>query len=442
LRYSELVRFFFAAIAAASILTFAGTSSANGRFPQSNHVFFSPKDPDLVIVRVTFGMIISKDRGKTWDWVCEKSVGTSGVEDPMYAIGPNGVIMGTTFQGLTVSSDNACTFAYQPQLAKQVFIDLSARPDPKDVVVFSSVYDTQSDAGDLLFKSQLYETLDEGANFSPVGKAIDPLVLGETVDIAPTDPLRLYVSGVKDAGTAPTGALLVSTDHGSSWSMTIIPFAAGERSIFIAAVDPTNADRVYLRTLAAADMPARVLVSDDGGKTVRTIFTGKGTLPGFALSPDGAKIWVGGALDGVQQASTKDFAFTQKSTAPVECLAFANDGLWGCSSEKGGFIAGISTDEGATFTAKLHFCDIRGPLACASGTTPQCDALWPAQRATLGCNTVSDEGGSEPGDDEGGSHATGGCHCTFGREDAAPALAALVGVGGVVFVARRRRRRR
>jgi len=43
----------------------------------------------------------------------------------------------------------------------------------------------------------------------------------------------------------------------------------------------------------------------------------------------------------------------------------------------------VSTDDGATFQAKLHFCDITGPLSCPAGTltAQQCPALWPAQQA-------------------------------------------------------------
>ena len=37
----------------------------------------------------------------------------------------------------------------------------------------------------------------------------------------------------------------------------------------------------------------------------------------------------------------------------VQCLATRGDELWTCSAEVSGFVLGVSTDDGATFTAKL-----------------------------------------------------------------------------------------
>lgn len=60
----------YALIAALTLVisTFlAADARANGRFPQSNAIFFAPNDSDLVLLRTTFGEVISHDRGKTWD---------------------------------------------------------------------------------------------------------------------------------------------------------------------------------------------------------------------------------------------------------------------------------------------------------------------------------------------------------------------------------------
>ena len=72
-----------AALFAASSLV-APDAHANGRFPASNAVFFSPKDPDTQFVRVTFGLLGTRDAGKHWGWVCERAIGFSGLEDPTY----------------------------------------------------------------------------------------------------------------------------------------------------------------------------------------------------------------------------------------------------------------------------------------------------------------------------------------------------------------------
>ena len=58
--------------------------------------------------------------------------------------------------------------------------------------------------------------------------------------------------------------------------------------------------------------------------------------------------------------------FTQVSNLSIECLATRGTELWACSDdrESGAFVAGVSTDEGATFTPKLHFGSVSAPVAC------------------------------------------------------------------------------
>ena len=74
--------------------------------------------------------------------------------------------------------------------------------------------------------------------------------------------------------------------------------------------------------------------TENAGASWRTIFKGIGPLPGFALSSDGTRVFLGGPKDGIQVAATADFQFTQKTQIEVQCLFLAPDGLWACSNEK------------------------------------------------------------------------------------------------------------
>lgn len=431
---------------------------ANGRFPESNQILFAAHDPDLVLLRVTFGLLISHDRGKTFDWVCEQSIGYSGVEDPMYAVTPSNTYIGTTFQGLSVSSDRGCGWSFvQGDLENQVFIDLSANPkDPKNVVVFASSYDRQDDAGNVLFNSKIWETKDEAQSFQPLGQKLDPGLLGYTIDLTATDPNRMYITAIRNPGAQPKAFLLTSKDHGQTWEETAIPLEGTERSVFVAGVDPKDAERVYLRTSnTAADKPTRLLVreapnaADGGAATIRSIFSAAGPLLGFALSPDGSKVYIGGPMDGVQVSSTTDFVFEQRSKIQAQCLGINAEGLWACSNEQSGFVAGLSKDDGVTFEPRLHFCDIRGTLGCSPGTPTydRCNSLWPAQKALLGCESeVVDAGSADASRDaSGGSQPAlqpkgGGCDCHAAPAGPWGALVTIVGAG--IALLRRARRRR
>lgn len=451
------------ALTALGALAAAPAAEANGRFPASNDVIVHPTDPSILIARVTFGLLVSRDRGATWDWVCEQAVGFSGAEDPMYVITPNGSLAASTFSGLSRSKDAACSWAFEGgPLANQVFIDLAAQPgDAKSYVAFASSYDRQEvDSGALLFKSFLFETKDEGATFTQLGPAMDSTILGETVDLT-SDPNRIYVSAIRGSGTELKGYLLVSRDRGKTWTEIPFPLEPEERAPYIAAVDPKNPDRVYVRTARAVDKPSRLLVSDDAGKTFRTIFSATGPLLGFALSPDGSKVYVGGPgpgptqqgqprpADGVQVASTTDFAFTKKSNIAAQCLRATRDGLWACSNEASGFVLGVSSDDGATFAPRLaRLCDVRGPLACAAGTPAavECPKLWPRQRNDLGqCDGkpyAPDGGPLDAGTRDAPIDGTFGGSCATSPSGSY----ATLGLGGLalaaLLAARRRTRRR
>ena len=446
----------------ASLLLASSAAEANGRFPESNQLFFAPSDDQYLVLRTTFGFLISKDRGQKWSWVCEQAFPLSGSEDPMIAIAPNGNILATTFQGMSFSKTKACNWEYlrNPPLANpdqngmdrgRVFIDLAANPnDPKNVVTFASTYDRQDEDGGIYFSSQLFETTDEGATFTKLGPDLDAEFLGYTLDLTKSDPQRIYITAIRNPGGPVSAFLLTSKDHGQTYTETPIPLEdVAERGIYIAAVDPTNADHLYVRTSAGTDKPSRLIYSDDAGQSWRLLYKGMGPLPGFALSSDGSKVFVGGPRDGIQAASTTDFQFTQKSNVEVQCLALASDGLWACSNEKSGFIVALSKDEGVTFEKKTHFCDITGPLDCPAGTSTntECVGRWPAQSNLLGCGGDLD-GGADAGNDaspipDGNPlvEPGGGCDCRTTRVSGSAAfITALLGLAGVVAITRRRRR--
>lgn len=428
-----------AALAVAVGALFAsGPASANGRFPASSGIVVHPTDPSFMLARVTFGLLVSRDAGQTWDWVCEQSVGFSGAEDPMYVVTANGSIAASTFSGVARSPAGACDWSVVgPPLGPQVFIDLAAQPgDAKAFGAFASSYDRQEeDGGALLFKSVLYESKDEGATFTQVGTPLDSSLLGETFDFT-KDPNRIYVSAIRGSGEALRGYLLVTNDRGKTWIELPVPLVNGERAPYIAAVDPTDADRLYVRTANAVDRPSRLLFSSDAGKTWKTIFAGTGALLGFALSPDGKKVYVGGPgpgpdqagnprpSDGVNVASTTDFVFSRKSDVALQCLRATNAGLWGCSNERSGFVLGVSNDDGATFAPRLtRLCDVRGPLACAEGTSTarECPKQWAQQRSALGqCDGQPYGSDAGPLDAGGGREAPidgtfGGYACSASR---------------------------
>ncbi|MBL8611182.1 MAG: hypothetical protein JNL38_27815 [Myxococcales bacterium] len=440
-----------AAAAFAACLLAAPAASANGRIPASSYIAFSPSDPSFVVARVTFGMLVSRDAGQSWDWVCEQSIGYNGPEDPAIAIFQSNTVVATLASGLVQSPDRGCNFAFAPApIPQKFFIDVAVRKTDAQVgyALLSAYAGAEDDAGALLFTTQVYRSGDNGGSWAKVGADLDPKILGETIDVAESDPSRLYLSSIRGSGDAVVASLYVSTDAGLAWTERAIPLERGERAAFIAAVDPKVADVLYVRTTASADQGARLLVSRDAGKTWETKFRSQGALLGFALSADGSKVWIGGPKDGLHAASTADFAFAQRHKAQIQCLAVAGDGkLWACSNEASGFTLGLSPDEGASFTSKMHLHEVRGPLACPSGATAdKCVPLWGDQKKALGIEPPGDaganaDGGARPPGGGGGGGGGDDCNCSTPGSGGLSAGVAVCAVFVALGLARRKRAR-
>ncbi len=377
-------RALLAAAAGATVLVAVAPARANGRFPFSDQFVFSPNDPNLIVLRTTYGILPSHDNGATWGFVCEDALGLGpvSVEDPSIGLTENNSLIAGVSVGLNVSPDVGCNWSCQGgPLQGQAIVDVAVRPDaPSGAVALTRSY-LPSDAGDYNIYAQTFQTTDNGATWSALGTPLPPQVLVATIDVTKTDPDRIYVSGVRGGGSKKTASLFVSKDKGATWTENVLPAAyfdpENEDSIYIGAVDPTNADRLYIRSAGlVTGGESRLTVVDlaaDGTPTFTTahlfeVEAGKGLtgeMLGLALSPDGSKIYIGSDEEGLWMASTSDMKFQKKSSIIVQCLATRGNELWACSAAVSGFIAGVSTDDGATFTAKLPLVGtLTGPIAC------------------------------------------------------------------------------
>jgi hypothetical protein len=361
---------------------------ANGRFPASNAVVRAPRDPSFLALRVTFGLLVSRDAGASFGFVCERAIGFSGTEDPAYVVTPSGAIVVGLFDGVRVSRDGGCTWERAESGSVKGFVDLTTREDGA-VIALASSYARAGDAGSL-FTTLVLESRDDARTFAPLGPALDPTLLAETVDVTPRDDARVYVSAVRGEREPRRGVLAVSTSRGARWVERDIPLVDKELGPFIAAVDPASAEGLYVRTSAAPEHPTRVLATDDAGKKWRVVWTNPGATLGFALA--GAELFVGGFESRVVRGpATGPGAFDKRSDVRVQCLHHDGRSLWACSNEASGFILGRSEDRGATFAPVLHLRDIRGPLACpaGSGVARECGVEWARLRRELGLDDPS-----------------------------------------------------
>jgi len=417
------------------------TALANGRFPAAGQVAFDPGDARHLAVRTTFGLLASRDRGQSFDYVCESALRLGVEEDPMLAFTASGPLVVATFGGVLTSEDG-CSYRFVPELEGQIVLDLARSAEVPDTLVAFRLLGR----GGGLYDSSLIRSEDAGSTwtflpFLPVE------LLPITVDLAAGDPSRVYLSARRGADDEFDSALLVSSDAGQTFETRVIPETSGQHLAYIAGVHPNDPERLWLRI---DDPDGTILLETrDAGTTFERLFEAEGLLTGFANSPDGLEIAFGGRDDGLWVGASDDLAFERRSDVGATCLAWNGDGLWACAdAQTSGFSLGRSTDGGRTFDPLLVFADLCGRSSCGPDTDvgSLCPNDWIGVAPALGaeCSDETDAGAAGAGDSS-RPRVRGGCS-TYpaggARGGGGFALAALVLSTFSIRVAQRVRRSR
>jgi photosystem II stability/assembly factor-like uncharacterized protein len=397
-----------ACAAAAALVCGAHSAHANGRYPKADQLVIAADDAAFLTVRTTFGFLVSHDSGNTWDWICERAIGYSGTQDPTIGQMAGGTLIAGLAEGIARSTDQGCSWGFsEADLSGSPVVDLSVHQGGPTRAL-ALIWDKQT----VGYGARILLSEDNGHSFLPYGSPIDQAVLVTTLDVAPSNAHRVYASGTRSVGGVRSGWLFRSDDDGQHWSEYEVPFDPKlEQGVYIAAVDPEDADTVYLRTSSAAT--SRLLVSHDGGTHVSVVYSG--SLLSFALSADGKQLYFGGE-DGLHGGLASDLRFDKRADLPVLCLAATTNTVYACSDEYSGFTVGASKDNGFSFEPLLHLDTVRGPLACVAG---ECDADWPLVQAQLGiARTSESDAGIDANRDDAGKE--GGAGSTSAQPTSAP----------------------
>lgn len=439
-------------LAAAALVALAATSlaQANGRPPQTNGIAFRPGDSQSLYVRSTFGLLISHDNGCSFRWVCEQAIGYGGTFDPKYAIGADGTLYATTFEGLRVSRDQGCTWstatAGEPADAPGSIANIWI--DALDIAPNGDVWVATAESAK---PNNVFRSVDGGVTFEPRNVA-SPSVWWKSVKVARTDPQRVYVTGYQvsgppgpdDAPPPPRAHFLRSSNGGDTWAespLTGVAFGSTP-IVYAAAVDPTD-PAVVLMTSAGANAPAgdRLYRSADGGETFTEVLVTTDTIRDVVFH--GSAVLVA-TLGGGSFQAPDGVTFAPIANPPqFGCLGDREGTLFGCGANwQPDFQAVTTSTDGAAWAKVFRFVELAGPLACPVGTPAQtvCDPLWPALREQFGatgptCGAVPDGAASDAAD-PGKPAESGGCCDTAG----APAGAALLAGLAILVGARRKRR--
>jgi len=431
----------FAAALFASFAVTTSMASANGRFPRAQRLVEEPGHPERLTIAATYGLLLTDDRGKSWSFVCDPAF----TFQPMFA---SDAVVGTTLNGwllfgvqnaITISRDRGCDFVKVLEPTGQTNIDdFTIAPNGKDVLALATTFESGKNT------IRLQESMDGGQSWHSIGMPV-PADLAYTLDVDPRDPLRIYATGVKFSSDPAEPALfLTSLDRGSTWTVGTIPNTSLDSSPWIAAVHPTDGNKIFVRTdswkkNANSESLAgdALLYSDDGGKTWTELIRAGGSDPelpgakmlGFALSPDGSTVLVGygDIVDPVRVVDPDDkwkgvyksssdgrYSFGAGAPAapvpvlkvPSTCLAWTTEGIYGCFAPAGqSHYLAFTTDPNfapASLTTLMKANEVQGAPRCCDGRSVKA-CTWPTDCQALGaCDAGAPPGGGTC-DDAGGA---------------------------------------
>ncbi len=364
------------ALAAAALVVLSPAAShANGRFPEAQQVVLGPGTrSDVIALRVTFGLLVSRDAGRTFRWYCEDLlyfpfVPGRGFDPPVEVTSLSDITLGCE-DGARALSDG-CNVRDLTSVSHREITDLAATPDG------ATLYATESTAGERSF------ILRAGADlsFQRVGQGIERLRF-LTVEVAASRPERLYASGFDDAASR-TSRVLRSDDGGATFRELSTPDGFGDQA-YVSGVDPTDPDVLYVRVVEG--LGSSLLRSGDGGAHFEVVARTRDTMLGFALSDDGQTVWYGSADGGLFRSTDGGRRFTQIGMLPTHGLRFHAGTLWAVTDwVRQPWALGRSMDGGDHFEGVLRFEDVLGPPACArpSEGTVICQERWPSLRSSL-----------------------------------------------------------
>ena len=366
-------------LAAFALTLLPKSARANGAFPAVSQLVADASDPAHLVLRSNFGLLTTHDQGATWDLVCEAGIGYQNVEPPI-AVLDDGVTIAALPNGIAYGTKTECEFAAAAGITSYV-ADVARVPGTQHEAVAVSVDLDRNE-------SQVWRTTDAGKTWATWGIPLADLSAA-TLDVAGNAD-NVYVSGLSFAAGV-SGTLAHSTDSGQHWDRHAIPIGGKLNAPFIAAVAANDADTVYVRL---AGSPGQLLVTHDAGQHQQAVLVFQGAVDGFALSPDGEFALASSRVDGVWRARTSELTFERLSCAKLRCLSWTASGLFACADEfEAGFLVGESSDQGASFSARLRQSCVRGPLACPSTSSVGgvCPAAWPAISEQLGgdCNATA-----------------------------------------------------
>jgi hypothetical protein len=421
-------------------------------------VRFPDEQPDSIVVSTNFGLLVSRDAGETFGWVCPQTYGAQIAGNftlfalPGVATLPDGTVFVLTGGlGYWISSQDTCNFDSAPDedLRSAAVASVAGREVDPRTVYAAATWPGRGPFG--IFRSD-----DDGASFAATGLSSDGRLRFSSVYLTPGGD-RVFTTSRDENGNI---GLWHSDDRGDNWDPGTADLTAV--SATIAGTRTDAPDEIYLESVqaitGACDFDVALLHSPDAGDSFDVVLERNEILVGSLVRDDGS-LWVGWKDSGIEVSEGGgDFAPLEGSPTSIGCIMPARDGdVAICPLDASPVLVTVRDHETGEMTPLVTLDKITGPLDCPADTPVgrTCGDAWQEFASYWGliesppgpdAGVPGQDGGAlEPGHDagpgedagDGGPGDDGGCSCRAAGAGAA-ANAWLLLVAGPLLAMRRR----
>lgn len=370
----------------------------------ANTVRFPEGDPDSIVVSTNFGILISRDAGDTFGWVCPQVYGAQIAGNfTLFAL-PGVVTLpdGTLFVlsgglGYWISSEAGCRFESAPDedLRSATVVSVAARGATPDVVLAALSWPGREPFG-------IYRSEDAGRDFTATELASDGRLRFGSVHLTPGGE-RVYTTTRTQDGLI---GLWRSDDGDTGW----IPGDAELSAInaTVVASRPGNPDEIYLESTqsitGACEFDVAVMRSLDAGNIYELVQQREEILVGVVVDEDDS-VWMGWKDSGVEVWRDGVVEPVEDSPVPIGCMVQApGGGIAVCPLDDPSALVSVRHPDTGVFEPLVTLDEVTGPLEC-DGNTPvgrECGERWleVASFWSLAGHTPDPDGGA--GEEDGG----------------------------------------
>lgn len=375
-------------ISAAAIVSLLGSirpARADGAFPDSLNVLVPADRPRFIALTTNFGLIMSKDAGASWTWVCE---GRSTSCSMLYSVSapPADRLFAVSADTLVYSDDDACDWKVSSGAVSSGGV-VDAFPLAQDAARVLAIVSPNGVGAQTTYT--VVSSSNGGVSFDALlfTASAGDVVTG--VEAARGDAQHLYATLGRGEHYAP--AISVSEDGGAHWRTIDLSPQLPQAGLRLIAVDRTNPSRVFLRVwMTDAEAFA---VFDATNETLTTTLTfPSGLMTAFVQTDEGPLIAAGrlNVAASVHRSLDGGATWQEIQGAPhLRALAERAGELYGAADDVAdGFALAVSSDLGLSFKPLLRFADVGSIAACVRDQCQEtCKSevalgLWPASMCT------------------------------------------------------------